>query len=160
MKTSVCGKSVKLHCEKTLVLFFSVWTRHPFFVWLVIWSQRWPISLLPDTPLTQWMRPLTVQRNAGQWKLFGTRLGGGGFLHVSLTDPQSQSSGCDGMMNGEAVQNSGAHILMPGVKRFSRQLHVLKNKARLGLRGLIGGSVGGGTEAPWQPQTNCKTSIL
>lgn len=52
------------------------------------------------------------------------------------------------MMNGEAVQNSGAHILMPGVKRFSRQLHVLKNKARLGLRGLIGGSVrgGGGTE--------------
>lgn len=52
-----------------------------------------------------------------------------GGLHVSLADPQSRSSGGSGVMNGGAVQSSGAHILMPEVKRVSRQLHVPKNKA-------------------------------
>ena len=98
------------------------------------WHTFDPVDAPPDC--SKECRPVeTVWDGVGGW---------GVFLHVSLTDPQSQSSGCDGMMNGEAVQNSGAHILMPGVKRFSRQLHVLKNKARSGLRGLIGGSVGGG----------------
>lgn len=49
-------------------------------------------------------------------------------LHMSLTDPQSQRPGCNGMMNGAAVQSSGAHILVLGVKRVSPQLWLQKRK--------------------------------
>lgn len=40
----------------------------------------------------------------------------------AVFDPQSQRRECNGMMNGAAAWSSRAHIVMPGVKRFSRQL--------------------------------------
>lgn len=66
---------------------------------------------------------LTVQRNAGQ-KLFWT-----GALHRSLTGRRSQSPACNGLMNGGAFAELwGPHSDVGGVKRFSRQLHLMKKK--------------------------------